>query len=281
MGGIVSRSGGPTIGYLAALAGCCIGFAAAPGASAQTTTGASVRPSLLPNRLGASTALTLAFRFSGGEEGVPAPLSGMVVRLPAGLTINLRGAGICAKSQLQRRGAAGCPSSSLVGRGHGLNDVHAGSLTVPEEVTISVFRGPNRGSRPTLQIFSQGETPLDQSSISSAVLEPDGAPYGSKLTMSVPPIPTLDARAERVVRLPFADHRRDRARSPGARRRRRRPRAAQLSRRRLPVRRELHVRRPLRRERFGHRRLPVSPRAIPCRPWKRSSPSSRSRSAWS
>ncbi len=185
---IVSRMRATIV--LAALAGCCIA-AAAPGASAQTTTGASVRPSLLPNRLGASTALTLAFRFSGGEEGVPAPLSGMVLRLPAGLTINLRGAGICAKSQLQRKGAAGCPSSSLVGRGHGLNDVHAGSLTVPEEVTISVFRGPNRGSRPTLQIFSQGETPLDQSSISSAVLEPDGAPYGSKLTMSVPPIPTL------------------------------------------------------------------------------------------
>jgi hypothetical protein len=150
-----------------------------------------MRPSLLPDRLGASTALTLAFRFSGGEEGVPAPLSGMVVRLPAGLTINLRGVKTCAKSRLQSRGAAGCPAGSLVGRGHALMSVHAGSLAVPEEATVTAFRGPNRGSRPTLEIFGQGETPLDQSSISTAVLEPDSAPYGSKLTISIPPIPTL------------------------------------------------------------------------------------------
>jgi hypothetical protein len=155
------------------------------------TSGASMRPSLLPDRLGASTALTLAFRFSGGEAGVPAPLSRMVLRLPAGLTISLRRVGICAKSRLRHRGVAGCPAGSEVGRGHALMSVHAGSLAVPEETTIAIFRGPNRGARPTLEIFGQGETPLDQSSISTAVLEPDSAPYGSKLTVSIPPIPTL------------------------------------------------------------------------------------------
>ncbi len=159
--------------------------------AAQTATSASMRPSLLPNRLGASTALTLAFRFSVGEEGVPAPLSGMVVRLPAGLRINLRGVGTCTRSLLQHRGAAGCPVGSLVGRGHASMSVHAGSLAVGEEATVTIFRGPNRGSRPTLEIFGQGETPLNQSSISTGVLEPNSAPYGSKLTVSIPPIPTL------------------------------------------------------------------------------------------
>ncbi len=176
-----------------ALVAACWLCAVAPGVApaAVTPTGASIHPSLLPDRLGASTALTLAYRFSGGEEGVPAPLSGMVVHLPAGLTVNLRGVRTCAKSRLQRRGAAGCPSGSLVGRGHALMSVHAGSLAVPEEATVTVFRGPNRGSHPTFEIFGQGETPLDQSSISTAVLEPDGAPYGSKLTVTIPPIPTL------------------------------------------------------------------------------------------
>lgn len=184
----------PAASALATLATCWLCTLAAPAvapAAAVTPSGASMRPSLLPDRLGASTALTLAFRFSGGEEGVPAPLSGMVVRLPAGLTINLRGVKTCAKSRLQSRGAAGCPTGSLVGRGHALMSVHAGSLAVPEEATVTAFRGLNRGSRPTLEIFGQGETPLDQSSISTAVLEPDSAPYGSKLTISIPPIPTL------------------------------------------------------------------------------------------
>jgi hypothetical protein len=115
----------------------------------------------------------------------------MVVRLPAGLGISVRGVGICAKSRLRRRGAAGCPAGSLVGRGHAQMSVHAGSLTVPEEATITAFRGPNRGSRPTFEFFGQGETPLDQSSISTGVLESAGAPYGSKLKVSIPPIPTL------------------------------------------------------------------------------------------
>ncbi len=150
-----------------------------------------MHPSLLPDRLGASTALTLAFRLSGGDEGVPPPLSAMVVRLPAGLTIDLRGVGTCAGSRLRHRGAGGCPAGSLVGRGHAMMSVHAGSLAVPEETTIAIFRGPDRAGRPTLEIFGQGRTPLDQSSISTAVLDPDSAPYGSKLTVSIPAIPTL------------------------------------------------------------------------------------------
>lgn len=174
------------------LAACCA-CAATASASAvtQTETNASIRPSLLPDRLGASTALTLAFRFSGGAEGVPAPLRGMVVHLPAGLTVNLRRTGVCPPSQLRSRGASGCGSKSLVGRGHALMKVHAGSLAVPEEASVSIFRGPNRGSHQTLEILSQGSTPLDESTIVTGVLTPDGGQYGSKLTMSVPAIPTL------------------------------------------------------------------------------------------
>jgi hypothetical protein len=175
---------------LAALVGCCL-YAATPAVGAQTETNASMRPSLLPDRLGASTALTLAFRFSGGAQGVPAPLRGFVVHLPAGLTVNLHGAGVCPPSRLRSRGASGCRPKSLVGRGHALMKVHAGSQAVPEEATISIYRGPNRGSRQTLEIFSQGSTPLDQSTIATGVLTPDGGQYGSKLTVSVPAIPTL------------------------------------------------------------------------------------------
>ncbi len=160
-------------------------------AFAQADTMATIHPSFLPDRLGASTAFTLVSRFSGGENGVPAPLSKMVVHLPASLGIGLRGVSTCPPARLLRRGASGCPSSSLVGRGHALLDVHAGSQTIPEEATLWALRGPSQGGRPMLEIFGQGETPLDESSLSTAVLGPDSAPYGSKLTVSIPPIPTL------------------------------------------------------------------------------------------
>jgi hypothetical protein len=180
---------------LAALAACCGGLvAAAPRVAAQPAqlaTGASIRPSFFPNRLGASTALTLAIKFSGGSESVPAPLRHEVLHLPAGLGIHLRGVRTCAKGRLQGRGAAGCPQGSLVGRGHALAEARTGSLTTPEQVTISVFRGPNRHGRPVLEILGQGHTPLWERTVSTAVLEPDRSPYGTKVTVSVPPIPTL------------------------------------------------------------------------------------------
>jgi hypothetical protein len=151
----------------------------------------SIHASLRPDRLGASTAVTLSFRFSAAEEGVPAPLSGMVVQLPADLGVNLRGVAICPEARLQSQGPRGCPSRSLLGRGSALLEVRPASQTLREQVSMSAFRGPNHGSSPTLEILGQGETPLDESTISTAVLGPDGAPYGSKLAISIPPIPTL------------------------------------------------------------------------------------------
>jgi hypothetical protein len=184
----MSRRG--AVAVFAALTACCV-CAATASAVAQTETNASMRPSLLPDRLGASTTLTLAFGFAGGAEGVPAPLRGMVVHLPAGLTVNLRSAGICRPSRLRSKGASGCELKSLVGRGHALMKVHAGSLPVPEEAAVSIYRGPNRGSLQTLEILSQGSTPLDERTVLTGVLASDGGRYGSKLTISVPAIPTL------------------------------------------------------------------------------------------
>jgi hypothetical protein len=177
---------------LSALAACCLcAVAATPVRASTQQASVSMRPSLTPDRLGASTALTLAFRFSGGEEGVPPPLRREVLRLPAGLGIDLRGVGTCTQGLLRRKGAAGCPSGSLIGHGHALLEARTGSLTSPEEVTISIFRGPDQGGRPVLEIFGQGETPLDESSVSTAVLTGDSSPYGLKLTVSTPLIPTL------------------------------------------------------------------------------------------
>ncbi len=171
--------------------------AAIPLAPAGAATSASIRPTFAPDRLGASTAFTLAVRFSGqeegalGEEGVPAPVRGIVVHLPAGLGIDLRGVRTCPVARLQQRGAAGCPSGSLVGRGRATLEVHAGSQTVPEQASLWAFRGPSVGGRRAMEILGQGNTPLQEQTISTAVLQTDSPPYGSELIVSIPPIPTL------------------------------------------------------------------------------------------
>lgn len=164
-------------------------MAAATASAAATSVG--VQPSLQPYRLGAHARASVSLRFFGGAEHVPAPLSGAVLRFPPGLRIDLSGIGSCAYARLHSRGAAGCPASSLLGRGAATLEVHAGSQTVPEHATISVFRGANRGAHPTFEILGHGSTPLDETTISTAVLLADSPPYGSKLVVTVPPIPTL------------------------------------------------------------------------------------------
>jgi hypothetical protein len=161
-------------------------------AAAQAEEGAvAIHPSLMPDRLGASTVFTLAFRFSGGEEGTPPPLHQVVMHLPAGLHIDVSGVKTCQPSSLKRKGPSGCPSGSLVGTGHALLRVHAGSQSLPEQGTMSIFRGPNRGGLQTFEIYGHGNSPLDQSQVSTAILETDKAPFGWKTVTTVPPIPTV------------------------------------------------------------------------------------------
>jgi hypothetical protein len=163
---------------------------AAPGAGAQETT-ARIHASFTPDARAARTAFTFAFNVQDAEAGVPAPLRSMVVHLPAGLGLDLRGVERCTPARLQGRGPAACPARSLIGGGHALLQVHAGSQSIPEEAVVSALREPDRGGHPTLAIFGQGETPLQQHTTSIATLLPDRAPYGAELKVSIPPIPTV------------------------------------------------------------------------------------------
>jgi hypothetical protein len=172
---------------LLALTACC---GAVPPAVARAVE-AGIHPSFLPERLGSPTAFSFAFTLEGAEAEVPPPLSRMVVDLPAGLGFNLSAAATCPPSRLRRGRPAACPARSLIGRGHAMLEVHAGSQAIGEEALLWALRTPNRGGQASFAVFGQGQTPLDQHSTSIAVVSPDRAPYGSKLTISMPPIPTV------------------------------------------------------------------------------------------
>jgi hypothetical protein len=169
----------------------CVAVIAFAGATAQAATDVSVFPLVVPYSLGAHAKATISLRFSGGTHGVPAPLRGLVLRLPAGLGVHLSGVATCPTASLRARGAAGCPGDSLIGHGRAMLEVHAGSQTLPESAAISVFRAPDRGGHRAFAIYGHGQTPRDETTISTAILLGDSPPYGSKLVVAVPPIPTL------------------------------------------------------------------------------------------
>jgi len=172
---------------LLALSCCC---AAAPAASARAAS-ARIHPALAPAAPGVRTAFTFAYSLQDTEAGVPPPLRSVVVHLPLGLGLDLGGAATCAPARVRRSGPSGCPQRSLIGRGHAVLEVHAGSQSIPEEAVVWAIRVPDRGGHSALAIFGRGETPLVQQSTSMATVLPDRPPYGSMLSVSVPAIPTV------------------------------------------------------------------------------------------
>jgi hypothetical protein len=165
----------------------CAGLAG--GAHAENF--ASITPSLSPNRLHARASLTFTMRFSGTQFGVAAPLSRSIVRLPAGMTLDIPHLSSCTVARLRAHGPNGCPANSALGSGHALVEVHVGTGNITEEAELWAFLGPPNNLQPTFEIFAQGYTPIDEHKVLTGSVLPASAPYGEELAMSIPPIPTL------------------------------------------------------------------------------------------
>ncbi len=229
-------------------------------ASAEATT-ATIRPSFSPDKLGAKAAFTFAAHFAGGELGVPSPVRRAVVHFPPGLTLDVPKLTSCTKARLQAHGARGCPAQSQIGTGRALADVHVGSTVESEEAAVSAFVGPPQGLNPTIEILGQGYSPLEERVVITATALPDNPPYGEKLVMSVPAIPTipLEPNASTVsFSVTIGGKAAKEAPQP-----QHGPAALPLSRRRLPVRRRIHLRRRLHQHQHRDGSLPVAARQLP------------------
>lgn len=154
-------------------------------------TSATIAPFLLPDRLGARGVLTFTVSYAGGEHDVPSPVLRSVMRLPAGLSLDIPALRSCSTTRLWADGRTGCPAQSRIGSGHALVEVYAGSQILTEDVALSVFLGPPRNVQPTFEILGQGYTPLDERVVLTGTVLPDTPPYGEELVLSIPPIPTL------------------------------------------------------------------------------------------
>jgi hypothetical protein len=174
--------------------------AAPAGAEAVVSeTAATIGASFSPDRLGARAALTFTVSYTGGELGVPSPVRRAVVHFPRGLSLHIPRLRSCTVAQLQARGAQGCPAQSLLGSGHAVAEVHAGTEFEHENATVSAFIGPFEGGDPTIEILGQGYTPLDERAVATGVLLPDRSPYGEKLVLSIPPIPSIPLEPDASV----------------------------------------------------------------------------------
>jgi hypothetical protein len=160
-------------------------------APSQASTSASILPSFSPDRLNAKSSLRFTIDYTGGASGVPAPVRRSVLRFPAGLSLELPQLDSCAAPRLLERGARGCRAQSKLGHGSALVEVRAGSQTLTENVSLSIFLGTPHNLQPTFEILAQGHTPFDERVVLAGSMLTDQYPYGQALSILVPPIRTL------------------------------------------------------------------------------------------
>jgi hypothetical protein len=148
---------------------------------------ATIHTSLRPERLGAPSAISLRLAVHGGRDGVPAPLSGIDVFLPAELGFATSGLGVasCDPAALQALGPSACPPDSLMGSGSALVEIPFGPQVAQEHVRLLLFAGPSPDGYLHLLICATGEAPVEAQIVLTSVLLPQ------RLAISVPLVPGL------------------------------------------------------------------------------------------
>jgi len=173
---------------LFAVACGCLIFATAAGAAETLTIDASFNP----DELGTPTNVSATGAFHSTEAmGVPSPVRHIVLYLPAGLEIDVHGAGTCTQLALQVDGPTACPADSRIGFGGGTGSLELGGEVIHEPYAIDLFLGSKERGHLTVLTFVDASSPVSFEMIVVAKEIRAPSPYGLGFTAEVPPIPTL------------------------------------------------------------------------------------------
>jgi hypothetical protein len=173
---------------LAAMTLICVCLGHLTSASAQQA--ATVQLRFTPDRLNAPTNLTAIATLSQGE-GVPPPITGLSVYLPAGLRLDTKGAGSCQASRLEMEGARACPADSRIGFGGGVGVIDLGGELTDEPFTLDLFLGPRQHGKALVLGYFSAVSPAAVELVVRAREIRAPAPYGLGFDFIIPSIGTL------------------------------------------------------------------------------------------
>jgi hypothetical protein len=147
--------------------------------------------SFSPDKLGAPTNVSARGEFHSTSGRVPSPVSEVTVYLPAGLKIEVQGAGTCIAARLEAIGPSACPADSRIGFGGGKGLLELAKEVIPEAYTIDLFIGPKENGHLVVLAYVQARSPalIELVVVAKEVHAPK--PYGLGFSSTVPPIPTL------------------------------------------------------------------------------------------
>ena len=173
-------------------------------ATAQATQSVKLDATLTPDRLGQGTTIGFGFQIDAPAGQVPSPLTELDVNYPGNLGIALSGVGLatCSPEKLKASGPGGCPANSRMGYGTALGEIQVGPEIIHENAQIALFRTANQSGHIALLIYATGLSPVDAQLVFPGLLLPAPAPFGGRLNINVPLVPSLpEAPDVAVVRV--------------------------------------------------------------------------------
>jgi hypothetical protein len=150
----------------------------------------NVNASFAPDRLGASTNLSLAASFASDTGRAPSPVTKFTLFTPAGIGVDTRGVGTCAPAALERRGPGACPLDSRAGFGGGVGVDELPNETIRVPYTLDFFFAAKRSGGLRVLIHVEAAAPANVQLALVAREIPAPKPYGFGFTVEVPPLST-------------------------------------------------------------------------------------------
>jgi hypothetical protein len=190
-----------TLTLTLACACACLPAAARAARPAQTV---RLTATLTPEHLGEGTTIGFNLRILTTRGKLPPPLTEVDLRYPENLGIATSGLGLatCATALLEAAGPQGCPSDSVMGIGSAVAEIPVGPEIVSETAPVTIFRAPTENGQIAMVLYANGATPVDAQILLPSLLLPATAPFGGRVKIHVPLVPSLpDSPDVAVVRL--------------------------------------------------------------------------------
>jgi hypothetical protein len=184
-----------TLGALATVLLCLY-----PATTALATQSVALGASFTPYRLGTPTTIHINLQIGAPAGQIPSALTEVEVRYPQNLGFALSGLGLAVCSPtVAAAGTNGCPADSIMGRGNASAELRFGPQLVSENASISIARAPDEEGHIALLLYASGPSPVNTQILSPAQLLPAGPPFGGRLNMELPIIPSVPGAADVAI----------------------------------------------------------------------------------
>jgi hypothetical protein len=164
-----------------------------PVASAGAAETLSFQASFTPDKLGAPANLSATAIFGSTEGAALSPVTKVTTYGPAGMALDVQGAGTCTVSaaELEAAGPRACPANSRIGFGKATGLQELAHERVPGPFTLEFFLAPRQDGHLVALIYVNAVSPASEQLVMVAREVRAPKPYGLGFTFEVPIVPTV------------------------------------------------------------------------------------------